>query len=172
MATHSTILPLKLPWTEESGGPQFIGLQKSDVAERLNMHTRAHTVTLRMTHTGGGHIQAPVGRTGVISVSHRRMSCDYMRHRRGRQRGFTEPCQMCQAFHMVSPNAAPALGDGDYGAITQMGRLRSGNPAPYSYGCSVDPGSIESLWGHLCCLVKDAQTLLSPILISTPFSQL
>ena len=28
MATHSTILAWKVPWTEEPGGLQFMGLQK------------------------------------------------------------------------------------------------------------------------------------------------
>ena len=30
MATHSSILAWRIPWTEESGGLQFIGLQRSD----------------------------------------------------------------------------------------------------------------------------------------------
>ena len=78
-----------------------------------------------MTHTGGGHAQPlTVGRTGVTSVSDRWVSFDYMRHHGGRGEGFTEPCQVCQFFYTLSPNAAPALGDGDYGPITQMGRLR------------------------------------------------
>ena len=33
MATHSSILAWRLPWTEEPGGLQFIGLQKSDTTE-------------------------------------------------------------------------------------------------------------------------------------------
>ena len=28
MATHSSILAWKIPWTEEPGGPQSLGLQK------------------------------------------------------------------------------------------------------------------------------------------------
>ena len=28
MATHSSILAWEIPWTEESGGPQSIGLQR------------------------------------------------------------------------------------------------------------------------------------------------
>ena len=31
MATHSSILTWEIPWTEEPGGPQFIGSQESDV---------------------------------------------------------------------------------------------------------------------------------------------
>ena len=37
-ATHSRILAWRLPWTEEPGGLQFIGLQKSDTTEWLT-HT-------------------------------------------------------------------------------------------------------------------------------------
>ena len=33
MATHSRILDWRLSWTEEPGGLQFIGLQKSDTTE-------------------------------------------------------------------------------------------------------------------------------------------
>ena len=33
MATHSSILTWEIPWTEEAGGPQFIGLQESDMTE-------------------------------------------------------------------------------------------------------------------------------------------
>ena len=28
MATHSSVLARKIPWTEEPGGPQFMGSQK------------------------------------------------------------------------------------------------------------------------------------------------
>ena len=30
MATHSSILAWRIPWTEEPGGLQFMGLQESD----------------------------------------------------------------------------------------------------------------------------------------------
>ena len=33
MATHSSILAWKIPWTEEPGGLQSMGLQESDVTE-------------------------------------------------------------------------------------------------------------------------------------------
>ena len=33
MATHSSILTWEIPWTEEPGGPQFIGSQESDMTE-------------------------------------------------------------------------------------------------------------------------------------------
>ena len=31
MTIHSSILTWEIPWTEEPGGPQFIGSQESDV---------------------------------------------------------------------------------------------------------------------------------------------
>ena len=36
MATHSSILAWEIPWTEESGGLQSVGLQKTHTG--LNMH--------------------------------------------------------------------------------------------------------------------------------------
>ena len=43
MATHSSILAWKIPWTEEPGGLQFMGSQKVKTAERLSTHTHTHT---------------------------------------------------------------------------------------------------------------------------------
>ena len=39
MATHSSILAWEIPWTEEPGGPQFVGLQESDATWQLNHHS-------------------------------------------------------------------------------------------------------------------------------------
>ena len=36
MATHSSILAWRIPWTEEPGGLQSMGSQESDTTERLN----------------------------------------------------------------------------------------------------------------------------------------
>ena len=41
MATHSSILAWRIPWTEEPGGLQSMGLQESDTTERLNNNSRA-----------------------------------------------------------------------------------------------------------------------------------
>ena len=35
MATHSSILAWRIPWTEEPGGLQSLGLQGSDMTEQL-----------------------------------------------------------------------------------------------------------------------------------------
>ena len=38
MATHSSALAWRVPWSEEPGGLQSVGLQKSDMTDR-SMHT-------------------------------------------------------------------------------------------------------------------------------------
>ena len=38
MATHSSILAWRIPWTEEPGRPQSMGLQESDMTKQLNHH--------------------------------------------------------------------------------------------------------------------------------------
>ena len=46
MATHSSILAWRIPWTEEPGGLQSMGLQKSGtgpVSACVCMHTHTHT---------------------------------------------------------------------------------------------------------------------------------
>ena len=46
MATHSSILAWRIPWTEESGGLQSMGSQESDTTWRLNRHHH-----LKILHT-------------------------------------------------------------------------------------------------------------------------
>ena len=46
MATHSSILARKIPWTKESGGLQFIESQRvrdNRVAEHTHTDTHTHT---------------------------------------------------------------------------------------------------------------------------------
>ena len=38
MATHSRILAWRIPWTEEPGGLQFMGVAESDTTEGLTLH--------------------------------------------------------------------------------------------------------------------------------------
>ena len=41
VATHSSVLVWRIPWTEEPGGLQSMGLQESDTTERLkHRHTQ------------------------------------------------------------------------------------------------------------------------------------
>ena len=39
MATHSSILAWRIPWTEELGGLQSMGCKESDTTERLHFHS-------------------------------------------------------------------------------------------------------------------------------------
>ena len=43
MAAHFGILAWKVPWIEEPGGLQSIGLQKSDTTKQLNTHISCHS---------------------------------------------------------------------------------------------------------------------------------
>ena len=43
MATHSSILAWRIPWTEEPGGLQFIGCKESDATERTE-HACKHSI--------------------------------------------------------------------------------------------------------------------------------
>ena len=38
MATHISILPWRIPWTEEPGGPQSMKSQELDTTEQLRFH--------------------------------------------------------------------------------------------------------------------------------------
>ena len=42
MATYSSILACRIPWTKESGGLQSMGSLKSDMTEGLNRHTQTN----------------------------------------------------------------------------------------------------------------------------------
>ena len=56
MATHSSILAWRIPWTGGPDGLQSIGLQESDTTEQLT-HTHTHT------HT---HIPSPKSRIHIV----------------------------------------------------------------------------------------------------------
>ena len=38
MATHSSVLAWRIPWTEEVGGLQSVGHKESDTTEQLHFH--------------------------------------------------------------------------------------------------------------------------------------
>ena len=44
MATHSSILAWRIPWTEEPGGLQSTGFQESDTTERLSLSYGIHNL--------------------------------------------------------------------------------------------------------------------------------
>ena len=46
MATHSSILAWRIPWTEEPGGLQSTGRKESDTTERLHTHSHTHMIIL------------------------------------------------------------------------------------------------------------------------------
>ena len=48
MATHSSILAWKIPWTEELGGFSPGDHEESNVTEQLSVHTHTHTQNLHM----------------------------------------------------------------------------------------------------------------------------
>ena len=51
MAVHSSILAWRSPWTEKSGGLQFMGHKEWDTTERLtHTHTHTHTHTRARAH--------------------------------------------------------------------------------------------------------------------------
>ena len=57
MATHSSILAWEIPWTEELGGLQSMGLQESDKTERLkHHHHHHHTLYFKIQETGTQHL--------------------------------------------------------------------------------------------------------------------
>ena len=62
MATHSSILVWKIPWTEEPGKLQSMGLQRvrHDCVTKY-IHTLIHTHTQILTHTETGQGSAFVG---------------------------------------------------------------------------------------------------------------
>ena len=53
MATHSSVLAWRIPWTEEPGGPQSRGSQESDTTEQLNQPTN--------------HVLSQLGRQSLFS---------------------------------------------------------------------------------------------------------
>ena len=42
MATHSSVLAWRIPWTEEPDGLRSMGSQESDTIEGLNQHQHQH----------------------------------------------------------------------------------------------------------------------------------
>ena len=44
MATHSSTLTWRIPWTEEPGGPRSTGLQSQTRLKQLNLHIQMFVV--------------------------------------------------------------------------------------------------------------------------------
>ena len=45
MATHSSILAWKIPWTEEPGGPQTVGQKELDMTQQLSTQGKYNNTT-------------------------------------------------------------------------------------------------------------------------------
>ena len=58
MATHSSILALRIPWTEEPGRLQSTGSKESDTTERLNCH---HQLPINNDVMVSGELQSDSG---------------------------------------------------------------------------------------------------------------
>jgi len=52
MSTHSDILAWGIPWTEEPGGLQVMGLQESYITYQLNTHTHTYARSLSLSSRG------------------------------------------------------------------------------------------------------------------------
>ena len=50
MATHSSILAWRIPWTEEPGGLQFMGSQGQTRPKRLGMHAGFQHADFKALH--------------------------------------------------------------------------------------------------------------------------
>ena len=67
MATHSSSLAWKLPWTEKPGGVTVKGGGKElNTTERARARARAHTHTHTHTHTSAIKIKGRVRGYGVL----------------------------------------------------------------------------------------------------------
>ena len=51
MATHSSILAQRVPWTEEPGGPQSVGRTELDTTERLALDSEMEALLSLSAHT-------------------------------------------------------------------------------------------------------------------------
>ena len=66
MATHSSVLAWRTPWTEEPGGLQYSGLQSQTRLKQLSMHAcKERCVVLLEGEGGGSHKDNPEGRPGI-----------------------------------------------------------------------------------------------------------
>ena len=64
MATHSSTPAWEIPWTEEPGGLQSMGLQELDTTERLNHHHHHLNSLLQILIT----LQVPLEERAVVQI--------------------------------------------------------------------------------------------------------
>ena len=54
MASHSSIVACRVPWTQEPGGLPSMGPQEPDMTEQLSAHsTRGHSAPVLLKHSAG-----------------------------------------------------------------------------------------------------------------------
>ena len=51
MATHSSILVWEIPWTEEPGGLQLVGLQRVGHDKASNTHKKSGRMRIKITES-------------------------------------------------------------------------------------------------------------------------
>ena len=64
MATHSSTLAWRIPWTEEPGGLLSMGLQESDRTDSTHTHTHTHTHTRTAALSHCHTVSSPLFSTG------------------------------------------------------------------------------------------------------------
>ena len=65
MATHSTILAWRIPWTEEPGGLQSMGSQSWTRLKRLSMRARTLWSSFLMSH---GSLASPPSNGSLVPM--------------------------------------------------------------------------------------------------------
>ena len=76
MATHSSILTWRIPWTEEPGRLQSMRSQESDTTYGLNHHHHHHTDTQNLSIWGfRGHIDHAVCPPVILGLSRSHHRC-------------------------------------------------------------------------------------------------
>ena len=68
MATHSSILAWRIPWTNEPGGLQSMGSQRvgHDLAAKQSIHTHTHTHTHTYVYEREKEREKEQERKGVV----------------------------------------------------------------------------------------------------------
>ena len=61
IAIHSSILAWRIPWTEKSGGAQFMGLQRIRHDWMTNTHTHTHMIFIPVLYIY--HVVSPISMT-------------------------------------------------------------------------------------------------------------
>ena len=64
MATHSSILAFRIPWTEEPGGLQSMGSQESDTTQQLNHQTSSVAQCIERNGFEVKYLQVQIPDTG------------------------------------------------------------------------------------------------------------